>query len=337
MTRFVAAVADCSLDHLSNSKRLIVRNVFAAQSTRDVAALVPASPRRADGTATTGVAQGQEAEVLAFLATRPTHTAIMSGLIRDNGLVSPLNRGWFYVYRNWRGVIEGVALIGHVTLVEARSRAALEAFAFAAQKSTNVHVIMAETDQTELFWRYYQPCGHRPRRLCRELLFEQREPLERRKLVNNLRQATPADLAAVMQVQAQMAFEESGVNPMQSDPEGFRQRCARRIEQGRVWVWVEGGRLIFKADIIADTPEVNYLEGVWVNPQERRQGYGLRCMSHLAEKLLTKTKSITVLVNQRAWESHAFYRRAGYQFSSYYDTIYPRYTNAAQEQTGHRA
>lgn len=249
----------------------------------------------------------------------------MSGLIRDNGIVSPLNRGWFYVYRSWRGVIEGVALIGHVTLVEARSRAALEAFAFAARKSSNVNVIIAETDQTELFWRHYQPGGQRPRRLCRELLFEQRAPLERRKPVNGLRQATPADLSSVMQVQAEMAFAESGVNPMQFDPEGFRQRCARRIEQGRVWVWVEGGRLIFKADIIADTPEVNYLEGVWVNSQERRQGYGLRCMSHLAEKLLTKTKSITVLVNQRAWESHAFYRRAGYRFSSYYDTIYPRY------------
>jgi hypothetical protein len=322
MTRFNAGR---SLDHLFNSRGLLVRNASIAQSTRDVAAPVPASVRRTAGTATRRVVPEHEAEVLAFLAARPTHTAIMGGLIRDNGIINPLNRGWFYVYRTWRGVIEGVALIGHVTLVEARSRAALEAFAFAAQKSSNVHVIMAETDQTELFWRYYQPCGHRPRRLCRELLFEQRAPLERRQPVNGLRQATQADLSSVMQVQAQMAFAESGVNPMQIDPEGFRRRCARRIEQGRVWVWVEGGRLIFKADIMADTPEVNYLEGVWINPQERRQGYGLRCMSHLAEKLLTKTKSITVLVNQRARESHAFYRRAGYRFSSYYDTIYPRY------------
>jgi GNAT superfamily N-acetyltransferase len=303
---------------------LIVRNASIAQSTRNVAPPAPAFIRRATiGTASVGVAQGHEVEVLAFLAARPTHTAIMSGLIRDNGIVSPLNRGWFYVYRNWRGVLEGVALIGHVTLVEARSRAALEAFAFAAQKSSNVHVIMAETDKTELFWSYYQPSGKRPRRLCRELLFEQREPLERREPVSGLRQAMPADLAVVMHVQAEMAFEESGVNPMQVDPEGFGQRCARRIEQGRVWVWVEGGSLIFKADIIADTPEVNYLEGVWINPQERRRGYGIRCMSHLAEKLLTRTKSITVLVNQRAWQAHAFYRRAGYQFSSYYDTIYP--------------
>ncbi len=324
MTRFIPVVAGCLLDRSSNSKRLIVRNASITQSTRGLVPPVPAFLRRASvGAAANGVAQEQEAEVLAFLATRPTHTAIMSGLIRDNGIVSPLNRGWFYVYRTWRGVLEGVALIGHVTLVEARSRAALEAFAFAAQKSSNVHVIMAEIDKTELFWKYYQPCGQRPRLLCRELLFEQRGPVEKREPVNGLRQATLSDLASVMDVQAQMAFAESGVDPMQTDPAGFRQRCARRIEQGRVWVLVEAGRLIFKADIMADTPEVNYLEGVWVNPQERRQGYGLRCMSHLAEKLLTKTKSITVLVNQRARESHAFYRRAGYELSSYYDTIYP--------------
>lgn len=323
MTRFIPANAGCSLDDLPDSKRLIVRNASIAQSTRDVAPPVPAFLRPAGGKMTNGVAQGHEEEVLAFLATRPTQTAIMSGLIRDNGIVSPLNRGWFYAYRTWRGVIEGVALIGHVTLVEARSHAALAAFAFAAQKSSNVHVIMAEADKTDLFWKYYQPCGKPPRLLCRELLFEQRASAERREPVNGLRQATPVDLASVMEVQAQMAFAESGVNPMQIDPEGFRQRCARRIEQGRVWVWVEDGRLIFKADIIADTPEVNYLEGVWVNPQERRQGYGIRCMSHLAEKLLTRTKSITVLVNQRARQAHAFYRRAGYQFAGYYDTIYP--------------
>lgn len=324
MTQFIPVIAGCSLARSSDSKRLIVRNAFNAQSTRGVAPAVPAYLRRAAvGTAATGVAKEHEAGVLEFLAARPTHTAIMSGLIRDNGIVSPLNRGWFYAYRTWRGVLEGVALIGHVTLIEARSRAALEAFAFAAQKSSNVHVIMAEADQTELFWRYYQPCGKPPRLLCHELLFEQREPLERHEPVNGLRQASPSDLASIMHVQAQMAFEESGVNPMHIDPQGFRRRCARRIEQGRVWAWVEGGRLIFKADIIADTPEANYLEGVWVNPQERRRGYGIRCMSHLAGKLLTKTKSVTVLVNQRAWQAQSFYRRAGYELSSYYDTIYP--------------
>ena len=34
-----------------------------------------------------------EAEALAFLAAEPLHNVYMSGFIRDNGLVSPLNRG----------------------------------------------------------------------------------------------------------------------------------------------------------------------------------------------------------------------------------------------------
>src|SRR5436309_3200537 len=79
----------------------------------------------------------------------------------------------------------------------------------------------------------------------------------------NLRQATLDDIEQIMPVHAQIAFEESGVNPLERDPEGFRRRTARRIEQGRVWVWTEGGRLIFKADVIADTPEAIYIEGVY--------------------------------------------------------------------------
>jgi hypothetical protein len=66
-------------------------------------------------------------EVLAFLAERPLHTIFMTGFIRDNGLVSPLNRGTFYACRNEEGHLEGVSLIGHATLIETRSSRALEA------------------------------------------------------------------------------------------------------------------------------------------------------------------------------------------------------------------
>ena len=51
-------------------------------------------------------------EVLVFLAKRPLHTVIMSSFVRDNGLVSPLNRGTFYACRDEEGRLVGVALIG---------------------------------------------------------------------------------------------------------------------------------------------------------------------------------------------------------------------------------
>jgi ribosomal protein S18 acetylase RimI-like enzyme len=298
-------------------------SVSAAHVASDFGAQVLPIYQETTGTAAANRLAGEhQAEVLAFLAMRPIHTAIMSGLIRDNGIVSPLNRGTFYAYRNRRGGLEGVSLIGHVTLIEARSLAALEAFAGVAQESSQLHVILAEREKIELFWSYYAQGGQGQRLLCRELLFEQRCPVEAREPIRGLRLATLDELEPVMLVQAQMAFDEGGVNPMRTDPLGFRLRCARRIEQGRVWVWVESGRLIFKADILADTPEVNYLEGVWVNPQERGKGYGAQCISQLSRQLLTRTKALTVLVNEQAQQAQALYRKAGYRLRSCYDTVY---------------
>ena len=89
-----------------------------------------------------------------------------------------------------------------------------------------------------------------------------------------------------------------------------------------MWVWVEGGRLIFKADILGDTPEVIYLEGVWVNPAERGKGYGLKCMSQLGRTLLARTGSVCVLVNELNPHAQAFYRKACYKLRSHYDTIF---------------
>ena len=63
---------------------------------------------------------GEENEVLAFLAERPIHSVFISSLIRDNGLASPHNRGTFYAFRNRAGKFDGVALIGHATIVETR-------------------------------------------------------------------------------------------------------------------------------------------------------------------------------------------------------------------------
>ena len=140
--------------------------------------------------------------------------------------------------------------------------------------------------------------------------------------IAGLRRATLEDLALVMPVHAQMAFDESGVNPSELDPIGFRLRCARRIEQGRVWVWIENGRLLFKADVVSDTPEVVYLEGIYVNPEERQKGIGFRCLSQLSRQLLAHTRAIGVVVNEQNNRAVKLYKRAGFKLQSCYDTIF---------------
>jgi hypothetical protein len=268
------------------------------------------------------LAAGAEAEVTAFLAERPVHTVFMASLIRDNGLQSPLNRGSFYACRGEGRRLEGVALIGHATLIEARSEAALAAFARVAQECSLAHLVRGEQEKVEYFWSRYSETGATPRLVCRELLLEQRVPPVLRRYVKGLRLATPADIGQIMEVNAAMAFEESGVNPMERDPEGFRRRTARRVELGRYWVWTERGRLIFKADVIAETPEAAYLEGIYVNPEERGRGYGLSCMSQLGRTLLARTGAVCLTVNEQVRNTLSFYSKAGYRLSSYYDTIY---------------
>jgi predicted GNAT family acetyltransferase len=263
-----------------------------------------------------------KAEILSFLAERPLHTVYLTGFILDNGVINPLNRGSFYGYRNSSGRLEGVALIGHATLFETRSSEALTAFASIAQNSSRTHMLMGEMERVEHFWNLYSDGGQAPRLMCRELLFEQKFPVEVKKPVQGLRRATLRDLEMLLPVHAALASEESGINPMEKDPNSFRLRTARRIEQGRVWVLIENGRLIFKADVVSDTPEVIYLEGIYVAPEDRGQGIGGRCLSQLTRNLLARTKIVTLLVNEQNEVASDFYLKSGFKLRARYDTIF---------------
>ena len=263
-----------------------------------------------------------EAEVMEFLSERASHTFGMAGFIRTNGLVSQHNRGTFYGCRDEFGRLQGVALIGHYILFESRTDSAIEAFAHLALDCRIAHMMLGEQDKVEIFWHYYAENGQSLRLFSREILVEQSWPIEVREHVPGLRLATVEDLELIIPAHAELAFDESGINPLEADAEGFRRRCARRIEQGKTWVWVEDGRLIFKADVITDTAEIVYLEGVWVDPSDRGQGKGLRCMSQLSGELLMSSQSVCLLVNEKLGAAQRFYKKAGFKVSGHYDTIY---------------
>ncbi|HLL73408.1 MAG TPA: GNAT family N-acetyltransferase [Pyrinomonadaceae bacterium] len=266
--------------------------------------------------------RGQEKEALEFLAAHPVQNVIMMSFIRDNGFESSLNRGDFYACRDKRGELTGVALIGHHVLFAAERAENIGAFARQARERRDAHVIVGEREAVGEFWSVYARADESPLLVNKELLLELKWPIEVREFVPGLRPATFADIKLVAEVHAQMAFAESRKNPLEVDREGFLARIARRVEQGRLWVWVEDGRLIFKTDISSHTPEVIYLEGVYVHPDERGNGYGLRCLSQLSRELLSRAKSVCLLVNEQNEQAQTFYRRAGYKLHSNYDTIY---------------
>ena len=264
-----------------------------------------------------------QCEVLDFLAERPLHTVFMAGVIRDNGIGSTLNRGSFYGCRNNRNELEGVSLLGHITLVEARTDAALSIFARFARECPRPHVILGEHNRVNQFWSEFADADEKPRLISRDLLLEQRWVANTVQTpVPNLRTATLEDLQPIMAVHAEMVMEETGVNPLQTDPVGFRLRVARRIEQGRVWVSMQDERVIFKADITLETPDVIYLEGVYVSPEERGKGFGLRCFSQLCHILLSRAVSICLLVDEQNERAKSLYFKAGFEVKSRYDSLF---------------
>ena len=266
--------------------------------------------------------RGQELEVISFLRVRPLHTVFMRGFIHDNGLESSLNRGTFYGCRGSDGQLQGVALIGHATVLEARTDAAIHAFGYKARKHTEIHMITGEQPAIKTFWWSLANGCVEPRRTCNELLFERQSNNRTYESYPGVRLATVEDLSRVMTIQSQMAFAESGVDPMKVDLAGFRQRCLRRIQKGRVWVCVEKENLLFKADVMFDTPDVIYLEGVYVDPRYRGRGYGLNCLEQLSAELLRRVKSLCLLVNAQSREAQEFYVRAGFTLRSSYSTIF---------------
>jgi GNAT superfamily N-acetyltransferase len=270
----------------------------------------------------TPLSTGSEADVISVLSTQSLTNVIMSGFIGDNGLVSPLNRGCFYACRNERNNLEGIALIGHTIMFEAFAEGAIQAFAALARNNASPHLLMGEHNAVRQFWNYYAVSGETPRLIYPVLFLQRHEPFNKHHSVPGLRQATRKDLEQVVRAQAAMAFETSGVDPLTKDPVGFRERYLRRIEKKRVWVLMKKGRLIFKTDLIAESAEVAYLEGVYVSPEERGKGLGRSCLQGIGRILLQRKKAIYLFIEDKNTRLQSFYFNLGFSVAGHYDLLY---------------
>ena len=263
-----------------------------------------------------------EPEVRRFLAERPLQSFGLLGLIATNNLVSPHNRGDFYAYRGARNRIEGVALIGHNTVLDARSDEAIQVFAGLAKEVVNPFLILGQEQQIDRFIECYADVLNKCTLADRYWLFRNSGQPDNRNPLPGVRRATLADLDLVARAHAQCGLEETGIDGLALNPKAFRSRCARRIRRGQTWVWVEGGRLMLKLEVITATPEVAYLESLWVAPEERGKGYGSRFVNQVGDHLLKHSASVCLLAQEENHAAHMLYWKAGYEVVDSYRALF---------------
>ncbi len=262
-------------------------------------------------------------EVLEFFKIRPVHTVVMTSFIQDNGLKNADNRGKFYGYRNAAGKLEGVALIGHTTLVESRSEDSLKAFALVARTSEiPIHLMMSDGKTIERFWLHYTGDNRPARMVCTELLFELNFPFFVQKCDWNVRLAEASELQQIAVAHDEVALIESGVSPLEKDRTGFLKRCLKRIEAGRTFVVFENGKLVFKADIVAETSDAAYLEGIYVAPEYRGKLVSSSCLAQLGLQLLERVENVCFLSNAEFKGAHHSFEKAGFKNTDACQTIF---------------
>ncbi len=136
-----------------------------------------------------------------------------------------------------------------------------------------------------------------------------------------LRAARRNDLELLLPACAATHEGELGLDPLAADPEGFRRRTLQQIEDGRSWLWVEDGTILFKAEASAWTPQAVQLQQVWVDPEVRGRGYGQRGLRDLIGLLLTEVPRVCLFVRADNPAAIRLYETVGMQHVGNYRSI----------------
>jgi predicted GNAT family acetyltransferase len=130
-----------------------------------------------------------------------------------------------------------------------------------------------------------------------------------------VRRVRPDELEILMPACIAMFTEEVGVSPIGADGgAAYRARVSELIRSGRAFARIENGRVIFKAEVGAVTPQACQVQGVWVRPDSRGRGLAAPGMAAVVEASRRSISPVVSLyVNDYNHPARATYTRAGFR------------------------
>ena len=126
------------------------------------------------------------------------------------------------------------------------------------------------------------------------------------------RYSTPRDLEQLVPACAAMHREEVGIDPLERDAAGYRERIRDLIDKKRSVNRVLDGTIVAKCEYSAVTPATVQLMGVWTHPRYRRRGLSRELLREVCGHLTHKGKTVTLFVNDFNTPAIALYESLGF-------------------------
>lgn len=127
------------------------------------------------------------------------------------------------------------------------------------------------------------------------------------------RYSTLRDLDQLVPACAAMHKEEVGIDPMERDAAGYRERIRELIEKKRSVIRVVDGQIVSKCEYSAVTNEGVQLMGVWTHPRHRRRGLSQELLREVCGHLFRKGKTVTLFVNDFNRPAVGLYESLGFK------------------------
>jgi uncharacterized protein len=120
-----------------------------------------------------------------------------------------------------------------------------------------------------------------------------------------------------------MYQEEVGVSPeLDGGRNLYRARVSQLVNRGWSFSRIEGGRVVFKAEVACATPAACQIQGVWVHPDRRNEGLctgGIAAVVDIALREIAPT--VSLYVNAHNTAARTAYERVGFCQSTTFSTI----------------
>ncbi len=254
-------------------------------------------------------------EVLALLDADPVSNVFVASRVRAVGL-SPARLGGQMWGFGSRGGLTSLCYAGANLVPVNAGPDAVHAFADRARKQgRRCSSIVGPSDAVELLWERLEPHWGAARAIrWAQPLMETTEPspVPADPLVRRVR---PEEFEILLPACVAMFTEEVGVSPEAGDGGAlYRSRVAELIRIGRSYARIENGRVVFKAEIGAVTPQACQVQGVWVHPDLRGRGHAVAGMAAVVRHALDCFAPVVSLyVNDYNAPARAAYRKAGFR------------------------